>query len=459
MSFNSIRFIFYVAALPFLSCHKSPSQPVSLKIQESAALVVGEKASLGITVQATEEIKSKLTWRSSDPQVASVTALGEVNALQEGNAAIVAAYGPLSDTCRVEVNGDNERMALNLAPLALPLSQVAVYSKNVLLIAPFRVMQCFGLDTHGNIYYAQLGQVAGNVQGQTKSHELYIIKGHPDEPAREDYMTLKYFGHGGNIAIEQEGPASYVWVNSNATKDPSSKEYEDSRSVSRIKYEAGKTFEGYGGDTYFLNKGLYNLQPAVDEKDSLLCLSATQNGARFFFTYNLYGAEKLPLSTFTFSVRVGGEDAGVPEQTVTRSVQGRDLSKLTPLGSFVLPKGADKTQVNSYSMQGFDIDGGRHIYFFEGDGNGNIASNGPSNAFITVFDLNGKVVRPRTRVMAISSITDLDQAGITNTGYMEAEGIKVKGNQLYIAFASRRNPADYDDYRRANIFLYQGKRK
>ncbi len=350
-------------------------------------------------------------------------------------------------------NQDQVDIDLNFFKKSLPNTQI--YSKNVLLRAPLRVMQSFDIDANENIYYSQLGAVNQNIQGQSRSHEIYILKSKANVNTTSDFMTLKYFGHGSNIAIEEENSEIYVWVNSNGTKNTSTLEYDASRSVSRIKYESGKVYEdGHAGETYFLNNGLYNTHPALDVENDVLAISATESGTRYFFFYRLSEAKKLALEDFTFDVIVGGEETGVDQQTITRNVRGYDLSRLKPLSTFFIEKGSNKmTDINSYSFQGFDVHG-KYVFFYEGDGNENNIINGPSGAYVTVFSLTGKILCHRTPVEAIANLDDLHDEGITKTGYMEAEGIKIINNKVYIAFASRGYVATSDDNRRANIFRY-----
>lgn len=438
-----------ISILP--SCKRSEISSVSLSLPKEITLTRGQEKQL-------DAGSEQLDWSSSDPTVATVSSTGIINAKKLGSTDIKVTSGQYAATCKVSVVVGNNPLSLSL--LNQPYSGSLVYSANVLLKATSSVMQCFDLENQGNIYYTQLGQANGYVQGKTTVHELYVIKGQPDMAVGNDYMTLKYFGHGGGIAMEEDNGQQYVWINSNATKyaSESGYEYNYSKTVSRIKYESGKIYgNGYAGDTYFLDKAnLFNFNPAIDSKNKLLCINATQSGgARYFYTYNLDDVKKQPLETFNFSVTIGGEENGLNEQLLNQSIQARNLLKVNPVGAFSIPKGSNLvTDVNSYSFQGFDIDGD-YIYFLEGAGNKNDLNNGASNAYVTVFNLQGKLIRPRTKVMAIANTTILNTAGITSTGYMEAEGLKVKEGTLYLGFASRSKPNVADSYSRANIWMYK----
>lgn len=91
----------------------------------------------------------------------------------------------------------------------------------------------------------------------------------------------------------------------------------------------------------------------------------------------------------------------------------------------------------------------RHHLFYEGIGNDNNGKTA-SVAYVTLLDLTGAQAYPRMKVGAIADMQALTTADITATGYMEAEGIKMKNGSLWLGFASRSS----DDIRRANIFRY-----
>ena len=69
--------------------------------------------------------------------------------------------------------------------------------------------------------------------------------------------------------------------------------------------------------------------------------------------------------------------------------------------------------------------------------------------------MTGKLVEQH-RVMAVASIADLSAAGITDTGFMESEGIKVYGDKLYLGYATKKSN---DTHRYVTILEYPLKRK
>jgi hypothetical protein len=210
--------------------------------------------------------------------------------------------------------------------------------------------------------------------------------------------------------------------------------------------------ESYGGDTFYF-PGKVNVHPAIDMKNDLLVLTSSGGGdpLRYFYIYRLSKVKSLPLSTITLpEVKFGGEEVGVPQQTVTRTIQARNMADIAPIASFSVAPGAHGGMLGYYSFQGFDVSGDK-IFFFEGEGNAGTLASGTSTAYLTVLNRKGVVVGKRTRVEAIYDLTSLNTFGITATGYMEAEGLKMKNGVLYVGFASKST----DDKRRANILAYK----
>ncbi len=358
---------------------------------------------------------------------------------------------------------------IDLSTLGKPLELVKVYSKNALLVNPYRVMQSFGFDKDDNIYYSQIAGSGKDAKGMGLGNDLlHISRGRPGENANEDFMTLQYFGHGANLVVENSKEGPYIWISSNASKHIAgdrleSGNYWSERSVSRIKYEKGKVYEGFGGETYFLNREDYYVQlAAIDEASQYICFVASTKDSiglmRNFFTFRLKDVKAAPLKDFEFSVRVGGETKDKPETVVVRTVKGHDLANIHPLGTFSFRSGKNwLTDISAYPNQGIEIDKRGRVYFYEG-----VCADGsrPQGAYLTVFDMNGKVLGQRTAINAISDAGALFSAGFTDkVGCMEAEGIKIIGDKLFLGFAGKlENDATGKNLKGATVFEYSLKK-
>ena len=91
------------------------------------------------------------------------------------------------------------------------------------------------------------------------------------------------------------------------------------------------------------------------------------------------------------------------------------------------------------------------MYLMEGTSGSNNGTTG--EAYMTVYDFEGRIVLPRSKVQAISDLKALAEAGITESGYIESEGVKIRRGKLFLGFASQSKKDG--NRRRANIFQYE----
>lgn len=319
-----------------------------------------------------------------------------------------------------------------------------LYSKAARLVRN-SVMQCFDIAADGSIYYIQ---IAGS-----DAHHLNVVHGEPGKSAMYEYMVLEYFGHGTNMAIEEALDGTYIWVGSHGNKG-SDGQYGGSQTISRVKYEPGKTVRFAAGTTFHLN-GARNIHPAVNTRDGLLCVEYYKKSKegrvrRIFVVYKLEEAMALPDTEAELDeIKYGGGYAQDVEQYVKMTVKVKELSQLRPVYSFSILDGGIGS-VGEYDFQGFDFDKD-YLYYYEGEGNGNRATE-LSKAYVSVIDRSGRT-KARKRVNFVSDKDYLKKAEIADRGYMEAEGIKVKDGVFYLGFASRRM-VGAEDSRLANIFRY-----
>ena len=223
--------------------------------------------------------------------------------------------------------------------LARPLDDTLVVLRDLELLAPRRVMQSFDVVSDSTIYISQLGAFENHVPGRTRSHEVYVFEVRPgcDTMPR---MTLRYFGHGANIAVEECGGTRYVWIDSNATRVGG--EYWQSCTVSRIPFRAGTCCDHDGGETFYFDDGCFNLLPAVDRAHDLLSISYRKaDGTHGFRHFRLSEALELPDTVLRVVRTWGGERSGECERTEERAIRCRDLRRLIPVGGFLMPHGED----------------------------------------------------------------------------------------------------------------------
>ena len=329
--------------------------------------------------------------------------------------------------------------------LSEPLAESLVYSK-VVYLNRNSVIQGMDVAKDGTIYYVQ---IAG-----TDQHQLNVLRGAPNETKPADCMVLEYFGHGTNMAVEETNGDTYIWMGSHGNKG-SDGSYGGSQTVCRVKFEPSKQVQLAGGDVFHYN-GARNIHPAVNTEKDLLGIqySKTVSGvnSRFFVVYRLSEAMKLPLSDVKLELlKYGGDNSGstVPETSVELTIKARELTQLQPLYKFAVSDGHGGA-VGELSFQGYDIDE-QFVYYYEGIGNDNKIET-PSKAYVSVLDKNGQL-SARKVVNAISDVEKLEEIGLADRGYMEAEGIKIKGGVLYLGFASRKMNGGSDE-RLANILRY-----
>ena len=76
------------------------------------------------------------------------------------------------------------------------------------------------------------------------------------------------------------------------------------------------------------------------------------------------------------------------------------------------------------------------MYLMEGTSGNNDGTTG--EAYMTVYDFEGRIVQSRTKVRAVSDLKALTEAGITESGYIESEGVKIRRGKLFLGFASQK---------------------
>lgn len=324
-----------------------------------------------------------------------------------------------------------------------PLDASMILTKGYLL-RYYSVMQSFALNRDGTLYGVQVGT-------STNKYLLNVTHRGINTESGRAYMQLPFAGHGGNMCVERDGTKDYIWIGSYGTWNGT--KYTNSQTVARIPFNpGGKLIPQECSEQYYL-PGFRNVSPAIDFDADLLLLwglSNAESETGYFKLFKLSEAKALPVTQLKLdrAITYGGQGSGYPEVTETPVINARNLSALNPVASIRLKGGT----LGNGSHQGFEIHGDR-ILHMTGTGNDS-APGSPSTAALTVLDLQGNILG-HYPIGAISSLADLNSYGITDTGFMEAEGVKIYDDVLYLGFATKHSA---DDKRMVTIFKYNIKK-
>lgn len=389
----------------------------------------------GQTVRYDGANGSDWIWKVVDPSVAEVAADGRLTGLASGTSRFSVKS---TDGTRAAYQTVN---VLSADPMKRSLTREMIYSRGQMLRTN-SVMQSFDLTEDGAMFCAQIGS------GKT-NHNIYVCKTRPEASAIESSMTLKYFGHASTVVAEMDGGDYYIWIGSygtrtNATTDFS---YRYSQTVARLKYTAGREYLPADCAEHYWIPERRNIHPALDVENDQVAFWCQDSGSRqYIYVYRLSEVRALAPKTtqLSFSITTGAGNTSEPEETGKPTATVRDLSELRPVATIVLPKGG---AVGSVNMQGFELKNGR-LYYYEGEGNDNNSA-AASTAWVSLMDFDGTLAW-REPVAAITDLGTLSSFGLTSTGYMEPESLKLKNGTLYLGFASKSS----DDIRRVAILQY-----
>ena len=391
---------------------------------------------------STANVNTNITYAisSGNSKVASINATtGNISGKQAGVVTIKASLANgKSATIKLNVKIGNKVFDTRKLSNENNTKSSLLYSQNVDIGAGFSNqiashMQSFYVASSGKIYYGS--------NGDGTKKDSYITYASENEISN-NYMKITYFGHQSAIDVEKSGKDNYVWVDSlSSTKGQYG--YKLNYIVSRMKYIKGKTYNFAMGTvkvkdsnkkllkTYKNDEGqnfvyinsnnnmIRGLNASVDENNGLLAIYY----AKKIYIYDL--EEALGIKDDTYEQEVETDDGN-------RIVEFRakNLNSIKKLTTITIQSGENqKSDILSYSMQGFDLDGD-YIYVAEG---GDSNEKGKTAAYVTVFDYmyNTKGYIPakeRKEVIAYNNTNAksknlLKTLGDTNKA--EIEGIKV----------------------------------
>lgn len=342
----------------------------------------------------------------------------------------------------------------DLSVLDLPLSEVTVVTAGHWLMNS-SVMQCFAFRGDGSMFASQVAASSSN-----ENYKLNLVHKNIDSNTNKKVMQLSFFGHGSNIVYET-GPAGedWIWVGSYGTNTDTDGSYyiTSNQTVARIRFDSGKTVLPEEVEDHWYIPGIKNIHPAIDFDRRQIAFwgLSTDGKTGFFFVYDLDEVLALPKKEMTLAMAIVREP-GTAAKSYKATV--RNLSELKALASIQLTSArwsGFKYNFGTGGNQGFELKGGL-IYHYHGAGNDNDPNNRvPVESVVTVFALDGHIVEQH-RVMAVADVNALAEAGITDTGFMESEGIKIYGDRLYLGYATRNSS---DSHRHITILSYPLKEK
>ena len=309
-------------------------------------------------------------------------------------------------------------------------------TKGLALKTAHRATQGFSISAdESTMWFSQPGSFGKNQPGLTKVHENYVVR---RKDGKRETMTLRYFGNANALAIEHaEDGQDYIWIGSNGTKFKGA--YGRTRTVSRFPFQVdGEINDGYAGENFYMGGERY-CYPAVNVEADILGIATQVAGAVTVNLYSLSDARAIDDSEVKLKTQYKGEVVGEPEQTVVRTIKAKDMTTLETISSFTIPKPDKETadpakEVNYYSFRAWDVDKD-YVYFVEGQHNKGNMKDGPSKAFITVYDHAGRVVLPKRRIQCVFDQYLLESLQITPAGYADIAGIKVIGSKIYVMFS------------------------
>jgi len=333
-------------------------------------------------------------------------------------------------------------------------TEANIFSRNVKL--PVNMpMQGFSLDSDGSVWYTLVSNL--------KRQEMYVSRGMPNKgtavsEATTDCMKLTYFGHGTNTAIEEDGNDRYVWAGCYGSANTKG-EYWTEKLIGRVKYVKGATVATNECDDYYYIGDFTDMHPSIDaEHDQLTINYGDPDNSlyRCFVVYRLSEAKKAPLNTIEITCTDGFRTGNATSTNKTSvMVRAHDLTSLTPVATPRFMKQGYAATNTYYAWQGYDVNGDR-LYYAEGEDNYGIGGNihtGTSFAYITVFDMKGNVIEKRTQIMAVADKEWTGKMGMSVFGTFESEGVKVRGNKIYLGFGARGITQDDVSYYQ-NILVY-----
>ena len=369
----------------------------------------------------------KILYKSSNSVVAFINSQGQVTAREPGCTVITATEVDSGVTAERKiwvVNLSQIKRAYN-ASLQFSCGHTIYYKS---------VVQSW--DFFDDCMYAC--QVCGS------PHTLTYTRKPVHEQDPQEYMHLKYFGHGDNMFVERCTDGDWLWTSNYGTLESGqTNRYTDSQVLSRVRFRSGVTMIPSESTDNYILPGMKRMIAAYDKDNGTVgiwCRDA--KGTAWFYVYGIEELKSAPKESLVLSAPISYGDPAVTSKPAVRAC---NLSNLAPVLRFQMP-------FNNVT-QGYDWHHGK-IWFLRGAGaeaEDVVAGTGKNWATAYLIDSSGKKLAEAS-VPWVADLKLLASQGLTDLGYFEPEGIKVKDGVLFLGFASK--DAGNSPARRVNIFKY-----
>ena len=420
---KQITYIFAcIFTLVSISCSKTEDNSAEVSFSPTSTTVdAGKLHKLPLMVRTkggsweAYEYKSHrydILLSSSNEKVVSVTDSGYVQALTPGYATITAQLNDSKAKFSILVNESGFDLDFDYSKSLTP---DMIYS-NETILSNNTAMQSFDILKNGDI-----------ITGGSKNAACYFQQKKPNQPAGEP-MTIWYSGHCSNFSVEENKGEVYLWISNFSGKNSENNYYRE-QIISRVRFVPGASLIPEDCPEHFYmgsNNGSSSCA-AIDTEHNLIAIYSNSR----IKVYDLEEARNAIVKDVQLAeIRRGGE-AGSPrpvEEVINPIIKAHDLTSIAPKGTFAVDLGK-VNGTNSFgegrAFQGMCIYKDK-IYWLSGSSN--------PDASVTIFSLSGKIEKLCQQFSFENEVQDLIDAGVTETGYFEPEGIKIRYGKLYLGF-------------------------
>ena len=440
MNMKRITYIFTcIFALINLSCNKPEDNSAEVKFSPTSTTIdAGDVHKLPFMVRTkggeweSYEYKSHrydIQLSSSNENVVTVTDTGYVKALTPGYATITALLNNSQSKFSILVNESGYDLNFDYSKALTP---DMIYS-NGNILNNNTAMQSFDILKNGDIIY-----------GGAKNDAAYFQRKSPNQAAGE-HMTIWFSGHCTNFSVEENKSEVYLWISNFSGKDSNNQYYRE-QIISRVRFVPGASLMPEDCPEHFYmgpNNGSSSCA-AIDTEHNLLAIYSNSR----IKIYDLEEARNAIVKDIQLAeIRRGGE-AGSPrpvEEVISPIIKAHDLTTIAPKGNFAI----DLNKVNGINrfgegraFQGMCVYKDK-LYWVAGSSNPDVS--------VTVFSLTGNIEKLCQQFSFENEVQDLINAGVTEDGYFEPEGIKIRYGKLYLGFIWKHKESGQTTWRSSII--------